>query len=84
MKKSNHKRLSLWQVQWYPQLPAIEILHAATTAVIPAILHAHPSVAVFRSSTRIETVANNVVTLAQRLQLAIDHYQHLLHDSDQF
>jgi hypothetical protein len=62
----------------------VKVLRAATNATVSALLHAHPAVAVARSSTQIETAANQIVTLSQLLQVALDNYRYLLLDDDLF
>jgi hypothetical protein len=83
-KPYHHKRLLLCDVKRRPQLPAVMVLRAATSAVIPALLHAHPAVVVSKLSTSTDSAADDVVRLAQRLRLALDNYRRILLDDDQF
>ena len=70
-------------LQRHPQLAVIAILRAATTAAVPAILHAHPAVAADRLSTTTEVAADDVVRLAERLRRALDNYRRILREADE-
>jgi hypothetical protein len=79
-----HPPLLPCDVQQHPQLPIVAVLRVATLAAIPALLHAHPAVAADRLSSSTEVAAERVVRLAGLLRIALDNYQRILHDVDEF
>jgi len=78
------QRLFARHLRTHPQLAALHILRAALAAAVPALLREHPAVAAAQPSNTTEVAANRVVHLAGLLRVALDEYQVILRDADDF